>query len=173
MAFCAKALAFAHGQPMDAAWRAGWLHDCAKCLPDAKKIRLCQEQGVEIRPVERANPYLLHAKAGAVLAQSLYGEQDAGVLDAIRSHTTGRPGMSALEKIVYIADYIEPGRRPTPAMDGIRSLAFRDLDACMWAILEESLAHLSAQGREIDPLSREAYAEYGAGLQKGGEYGKA
>lgn len=76
---------------------------------------------------ERANPQLLHAKTGAAAAQSIFGESDA-VVSAIKYHTTGKPDMTALEKIIYLADMIEPNRT-YPGVDAIREAAARDLDA--------------------------------------------
>ena len=76
---------------------------------------MCEKYNLEISEIERKNPSLLHAKLGAYLAKDKYDIEDEEILMAIRSHTTGRPGMSLLEKIVYIADYMEPGRKELPA----------------------------------------------------------
>ena len=78
--------------------------------------------------VEKKNPSLLHARLGAYLAHEKYGVKDEEIIYAIESHTTGRPGMSMLEKIVYIADYIEPGRRELPNMADVRPVSYTHLD---------------------------------------------
>ena len=85
---------------------------------DITKIKMCEKYNLEISEIERKNPSLLHAKLGAYLAKDKYDIEDEEILMAIRSHTTGRPGMSLLEKIVYIADYMEPGRKELPKYDG-------------------------------------------------------
>ena len=104
--FTATALAMKHDEVLLDAQIAGLLHDCAKCLSDEKLIKICVKNHLDISEVERRNPYLLHGKAGAVMAKSEFGIEDQNILNAIQYHTTGRPGMSKLEKIIYIADYI-------------------------------------------------------------------
>ena len=100
--YTAGCLAMANEYPIDKAMLAGLLHDCAKCIPGHTKIRMCEKYNLEISEIERKNPSLLHAKLGAYLAKDKYDIEDEEILMAIRSHTTGRPGMSLLEKIVYI-----------------------------------------------------------------------
>ena len=92
---------------------------------------------------ERANPQLLHAKTGAAAAQSIFGESDA-VVSAIKYHTTGKPDMTALEKIIYLADMIEPNRT-YPGVDAIRKAAARDLDAGVLLALERTIAFLQEE----------------------------
>jgi predicted HD superfamily hydrolase involved in NAD metabolism len=90
--------------------------------------------------MELQNPTaLLHAKVGSFLAKEKYGIEDEDVLNAIRYHTTGRPCMSTLEKILYIADYIEPGRKHASNLLQIRRMAFQDLDKTLFKILEDTL----------------------------------
>ena len=89
---------------------AGLLHDCAKCIPGENKIKMCEKYHLNVSEVERENPSLLHAKLGAFLAAKKYHIEDKEIINAIASHTTGHPHMTLLEKIIYIADYIEPGR---------------------------------------------------------------
>ena len=108
--YTAACLAMCYDIDTERAETAGLLHDCAKCLSNDKKVSLCKKQSIEINMTEAKNPFLLHAKAGAYLAEYKYGIRDEDILNAVRYHTTGRPGMSMLEKIVFIADYIEPGR---------------------------------------------------------------
>ena len=104
----AQHLAKIHGYDCAKAALAGLLHDCAKYMADDKKIALCREYGVSISDAEYKNPSLLHAKCGAILAEHEYQIIDFDILHAIRVHTTGVPDMSLLDKIIFIADYIEP-----------------------------------------------------------------
>lgn len=158
--FTATALAMKHDEVLLDAQIAGLLHDCAKCLSDEKLIKICVKNHLDISEVERRNPYLLHGKAGAVMAKSEFGIEDQNILNAIQYHTTGRPGMSKLEKIIFIADYIEPGRKEAPGLPEIRKLAFEDLDKTMIRILEDTLTYLKSGKGEIDPQTNETYQYY-------------
>lgn len=160
--YTSAALAMAHGQDWEKAQLAGLLHDCAKCFSDQEQLKLCRKHKIPISSYERANPYLLHAKLGAYFAREKYGVGDEDVLNAIRSHTTGKPRMAALEQIVYIADYIEPMRCTAPRLDTIRRLAFQDLDQCMYEILKDTLEHLSRSHKDIDIATKKAFQYYGA-----------
>ena len=143
---------------------AGLMHDCAKGLSDEEKIGMCLDAGVLISDAEYRNPGLLHAKAGAVVAEEEYWIHDEEILNAIRTHTTGAPDMSMLQKIIFVADYIEPNRDDIiPYIDRIQELAFKDLDKCVLEILERSLKYLEKKGKEIDPLTkytRDWYKKY-------------
>ena len=156
----AQHLAKIHGYDCAKAALAGLLHDCAKCIPSDKKIRLCEKYGLPVSSVEKENPSLLHARLGAYLAHEKYGVKDEEIIYAIESHTTGRPGMSMLEKIVYIADYIEPGRRELPNMADVRQLAFRDIDECLYRILKDSLVYLDSKNITVDPMTQRTYDYY-------------
>lgn len=158
--YTAGCLAMANEYPIDKAMLAGLLHDCAKCIPGHTKIRMCEKYNLEISEIERKNPSLLHAKLGAYLAKDKYDIEDEEILMAIRSHTTGRPGMSLLEKIVYIADYMEPGRKELPNMMDVRHLAFEDIDKCLYRILRDSLVYLKAQDMPIDQTTEKTYQYY-------------
>lgn len=161
VAYTAASLAMVHGEDTDSAIIAGMLHDCAKCLSNNKLISICEKNNLTISEVEMQNPAaLLHAKAGSFLAHEKYDIDDENILNAIRYHTTGRPDMSRLEKILYIADYIEPGRKHAANLEQIRRMAFQDLDKTLIKILEDTLAYLlSADGR-IDPMTKETYDYY-------------
>ncbi|MBU5472764.1 bis(5'-nucleosyl)-tetraphosphatase (symmetrical) YqeK [Roseburia sp. MSJ-14] len=155
--YTAAALAMAHGADMDQALYAGLLHDCAKCIPNEEKLSLCEKYQISISDAERKSPSLLHAKLGAYFAKSIYGIEDEEILHAIKVHTTGEPGMNLLDKIIYIADYIEPNRDQAPNLTAIRKLAFQDLDKTMEKILSDTLQYLTEKGGEIDPLTNETY----------------
>ena len=159
--YTSAALAMRYGADLKKALLAGLLHDCAKCIPGHTKIKMCEKYNLEISEIERKNPSLLHAKLGAYLAKDKYDIEDEEILMAIRSHTTGRPGMSLLEKIVYIADYIEPMRYKASRLPEIRKLAFEDLDECMYEILKDTLEYLEEDSADdIEPTSKEAYIYY-------------
>lgn len=156
----AAALAMVYGVPLEKAQLAGLLHDCAKCVPSKKKIKLCKEYNIPVSEFEQTHPFLLHGKIGAWIAKEKYAVKDTEVLGAIAWHTTGKPDMSILEKIIYIADYIEPGRDKAPRLSEIRKLAFQNLDVCMYEILKDSLEYLSVHPEDIDPATERAYEYY-------------
>ena len=135
---------------------AGLLHDCAKYYTDSEQIRLCDKYGIELTLTERENPSLIHGKLGAYLAEHRYGVDDEEILSAIRLHTVGKPGMSTLEKLIYIADYIEPGRvipeAKTP-LDELRKSVKKDLDGTLVKVIENTIDYLKQTGKVIDEAS--------------------
>lgn len=158
--YTSAALAMRYGASMEDALVAGLLHDCAKCLSDDKQLSICEKQGLIVTEAEKKSPFLLHSKVGAYLAEHKYGITNQDVLNAIRSHTTGRQGMSLLEKIVFVADYIEPGRKEAANLPAIRELAFQDLDRALLKILEDTLEYLEKADREVDPRTYETWEYY-------------
>lgn len=160
VSYTAAALAMRYGEKLEKAQVAGILHDCAKCLTDTKILSMCEKYSVSISELERQSPYLLHGKLGAFLAHEKYGIQDEDILNAIRYHTTGRPNMSLLEKIVFIADYIEPQRKTAAHLDEIRRIAFTDIDEALCIILRETLSYLKKSGKKIDTTTEQTYHFY-------------
>ncbi len=161
VAYTAAALAMAHGESMDNAMTAGLLHDCAKSMHGSELVAICEKAHLNVTAVERSNPTaLLHAKAGAYLAEHKYGVTDNDILNAIRYHTTGRPDMSRLEKILYIADYIEPNRKQLAELEMIRRIAFQDLDWTMEKILANTLAYLRTTEGQLDDMTIKTYHYY-------------
>lgn len=160
--YTAGCLAMRYGADLNAALTAGLLHDCAKGVSSDDKLRLCKKYHLEVSAVEQANPGLLHAKLGAFFAWKKYHIKDKDILHAISSHTTGRPGMSTLEKIVFIADFMEPGRCEAPNLAEVRELAFQDLDACLFRILEDTMKYLETKQAPIDPMTEKTYLFYKA-----------
>lgn len=158
--YTATALAMCHDVDLKAASLAGLLHDCAKAVKKQDKLSECREHGIFISEYEYSNPDMLHGKLGAFYAQERYGVDDQDILNAIRYHTTGRPNMSLLEKIIYIADYIEPNRSTAPNLHELRKLAFVDLNRCLVAILEQTVTYLEQSGVSIDQTSMDAYHYY-------------
>lgn len=160
VAYTAVSLAMAHGTDMYNAYLAGLLHDNAKCISSEKKRKLCKKYDIVLNKAEDKNPDLLHAKLGAIRAREKYHVEDRAVLEAIKYHTTGKPAMTELEKIIYIADYIEPNRKMLPGLPEIRTTAFRDLNRAMVLILKNTLAYLREKGVFIDPMTLETYEYY-------------
>lgn len=153
-------LAMRYGIDMDKAMTAGLLHDCAKHLLPEKKLQKCKKYHLPVQEFEKKNPELLHAKLGAYFAEHKYGVKDGEILSAITWHTTGRPAMTMLDKIVYIADYIEPNRNQAPNLPVVRDLAFKDIDLCLLTILQDSLDYLNTKKAAIDPMTKETYDYY-------------
>lgn len=158
--YTAAAMAMAHGTDMLQAQTAGLLHDCAKCIPDKKKLDMCRKNMIPVTAFEMDNPFLLHAKLGAFLARTKYGVKDKEIENSIIWHTTGTSAMSILEKLIYIADYIEPGRDRAPHLDVIRKLAFEDLDECMYRILKDTMEYLKSNPKSMDSATEEAFLYY-------------
>ncbi|MBQ2072598.1 MAG: bis(5'-nucleosyl)-tetraphosphatase (symmetrical) YqeK [Oscillospiraceae bacterium] len=142
----AISLARRWGEDPELAAEAGILHDITKRLSPKEQLHLCKKYDIICDDAERNTPSLLHAKTGAALARDRFGVPDA-VYDAIRWHTTGKPDMTLLEKIIYLADYIEP-TRDFPGVDRLRSLAYDDIDRAMLLGLEMSLAEIRSRGQE-------------------------
>lgn len=161
------ALAMRYSYDLEKAMLAGLMHDCAKCMPNAKKLKVAEKNHLEITELERSNPFMLHAKLGAFLARKKYDIYDEEVLSAIRWHTTGRPGMTLLDKIVYVADYIEPKRDKAPNLPMIRQMAFVDLDGALLKILEDTLGYLGTSTENIDSMTKMTYDYYKNQLQEG------
>lgn len=156
-------LAMRYDMDMDQARIAGLLHDCAKCMMGTELLAACAEYHLPVSKEEEQFPELLHAKVGAYLAQKEYGVEDEEILSAITWHTTGHPAMTTLEKILYIADYIEPNRDQAPHLPELRRMAFEDLDACLLGILRDTLSYLKEKGGVIDPATKATYEYYMGG----------
>lgn len=142
------------GEDETDAARAGVLHDITKALDGPLQLTLCAAYGKLLDEFFRKTPKTLHALTGSLVAQRLFGENKQ-VVSAIRWHTTGRANMTRLEKIIYIADYMEPNR-DFPGVEDLRRLAFSDLDAALKLGLEMTVAHVQRQGSTVSPESREA-----------------
>ena len=158
--YTAAALAMCYGASVEDARLAWLLHDCAKCLTDEKRLSICKKNDIPVTEIEMRNPFLLHAKVGAFLAKEKYGVGKQDILNAILYHTTGHENMSLLEKIIFVADYIEPGRKQAPNLLEIRKLAFQNLDNAMLQILEDTLKYLQSGGGETDPMTEITWRYY-------------
>ena len=136
--------------------RAALLHDVTKALSGSLQLTMCRCYGTMLDKFSQENPKTLHALTGSLVAQRVFGENDA-VVDAIRCHTTGKADMNLLQKIIYVADYVEPNR-DFPGVDQLRHLAYTDITKALKLGLQNTLDLLHQQEREISPESQEALA---------------
>ena len=160
VAYTATSLAMCHGVDLRSAEIAGLLHDVAKPLSEEEGLDFCRKNNLKISEFEKNNPFLLHGKIGSLIAKNKFGIKDEDILNAICHHTTGRPEMSLLEKIIYIADYIEPSRTIQPNLDTIRKTAYTDIDGALILILKDTLEYLDKKGGAIDPMTKITYDYY-------------
>ena len=149
------------GEDTEEAAEAGILHDITKKLDLQGQLLLCRKYDIVIDALEARSDKLLHSKTGAAVAKHEFGVSDA-VATAITWHTTGRPGMSRLEKILYLADYMEP-TRDFEGVDELRRLCYEDLDRAMALGLAMSIGDLKARHREIHPMTEKAMVYYSSG----------
>lgn len=150
----AVALAKRWGVSETDAARAGILHDITKALDGPLQLDLCRAYGKQLSDFSKRYPKTLHALTGSMVAERIFGENEA-VVSAIESHTTGKAAMNTLEKIIYVADYMEPCRN-FPGVERLRELAFSDLDEALKTGLMMTLDHLANLGDEVSPESRQA-----------------
>lgn len=150
----AVALAKRWGVNETDAARAGILHDITKALDGPLQLTLCAAYGKILDDFSRKYPKTLHALTGSLVADRVFGENEA-VVSAICSHTTGKADMNMLEMIIYVADYMEPNR-DFPGVEKLRELAFSDMKAALKLGLEMTLDHLKEQGSEVSPQTAEA-----------------
>jgi len=141
----AERLAKRWGIDPEPAAEGGILHDITKKLDLNQQLLLCEKYGIITDELERTNAKLLHSKTGAAVARDVFGVSDE-VYEAIRWHTTGKPDMSMLEKVLYMADYIEP-TRDFEGVESLRALAYEDIDAAMALGLKMSLEDIESRGQ--------------------------
>ena len=147
-------LAKLYGANETDAARAALLHDITKALDGPLQLTLCRSYDTILDEFSAKNPKTLHALTGSLVAERIFGENRA-VVDAIRCHTTGKADMDLLEKIIYVADYMEPNR-DFPGVEKLRRLAYTDITQALELGLEMTLAMLTEQGRDISPESTDA-----------------
>ncbi len=150
----ARELAILWGADPELAERAGILHDITKALDKEAHLALCKKYETALRPFEIENEKLLHSKSGAAVAGGVFGECPE-IVSAIFWHTTGKADMTKLEKIIYLADYMEPNR-DFEGVEKLRALAYSDLDRAMLHAFDLSVKTLEARGRGVDVYSRQA-----------------
>ena len=144
------------GADVTIAQRAAILHDCTKYLELEPHLELCRKYGVELDELEQRAVKLLHSKTGACIAKYIFGEPDE-VYDAIFWHTTGKADMTLMEKILYMADYIEPNR-DFEGVEEMRRLAYTDLDKAMLTGIEMTIEDMRERGNPIHHNTQEAQA---------------
>jgi predicted HD superfamily hydrolase involved in NAD metabolism len=154
----AKRLAPLHDVSAEKAELAALLHDIAKCMDPTSLRSLMKENKVDERLL-LFHHELWHASVGAIIAASEFNVKDTEVLNAVKYHTTGRAGMSKVEKIIYVADMTEPGRN-FPGVIQLQKLATDNLDEAMGACIQQSVQFLVAKGVPVFPDSIDCYNEH-------------
>ena len=154
VAYTARRLAQTHGLNETQCELAGFLHDCAKCMPLTTLQRIAKDHRLLLDKETFANDALLHGPVGAVIAETQYGIADVGVLAAIRCHTTGRVGMLPLDMVLFLADKIEPDRRSYPDLETVRALAQTDLIAATLHSLRSTQQYVSHQKAPLHPTTQ-------------------
>lgn len=150
----AAELARKYGEDADTAIRAAALHDVTKALTPAQQLWMCEAYHIPVTEFEKSQTALLHAMTAETAAREIFGEREE-ICSAIRWHTTGRAGMTTLEKIIYIADMAEESRE-FPGVDAIRAELNEDLDAGVRAGLWQTITHLREKGRPVSAASEQA-----------------
>ena len=143
--YTSASLAMRYGANIEKAMTAGLLHDCGKYCSAKEQLKLCEKYKITLTDLEHSMPALIHAKL-------------------VTYHTTGRPEMTMLEKILYIADYIEPNRREIPGLSKIRQIVFQNIDQAICLSSERTIRYLEDNGNKIDPMTIKTYEFYGGKL---------
>jgi predicted HD superfamily hydrolase involved in NAD metabolism len=127
---------------VEKAAQAGLMHDLAKYFKPTILLQMAKDEGIEVDPVCEATPHLLHADVSAIVARNQFGMQDEAVLQAIRNHTLGRPEMSGLSCVVFVADTLEPSRGNTSELEALRQVSLQNLYKAVWLSCDYSLRFL-------------------------------
>lgn len=150
VSYTSAALAMAHKEDIYKAKLTGLVHDCAKNISNQDILIELNLNGIKLSENELKSPQIWHAIYGPILAKKLFNIEDEDILSAIRFHTTGKDNMTKLEKIVFIADYIEPLRYKAENLDEIRYMAFKDLDKTIYMIVKNTVNYLKDKNIYID-----------------------
>ena len=146
----AERMAEKFGVNVEKAHAAALLHDCAKCMPLEDMLAAADAAGINVTKYKYG---AIHAAAGAALARTVYGVTDPEILGAIRFHTVGRANMTALEKVIFVSDFVEEGRRPFPGLDEARRLSMENLDAAVSMCARLSVEYVRARGETLHPAT--------------------
>ncbi|HHY93164.1 MAG TPA: HD domain-containing protein [Firmicutes bacterium] len=167
----AARLAVRWGAAVAQARLAGLLHDCAKGLTADELLQWAAAFGIVRSDTEIACPDLLHGPVGALLAWKEYGVTDRAVLTAIRLHTLGAPDMGLLDKLIYLADYIEPGRA-FPGVEDLRRRAEQDLNQAVLRAMDGTIRYVLERGLPLHPQTVAARNQLLREAAETGERGK-
>ncbi len=162
VAYLSAYLAPFYGIDVSKATVTGLLHDIAKEILPETQIKMCDENGIVLSETERELPHLIHGKLGAFILKQEFNITDPDILNAITYHTVGRPDMSNLEKIIFSADFLEPGREFTcnPSLNDLRLMIFTDIDKAVAYILKNTFEYLNEKSQKIDTSSLNTYNWY-------------
>ncbi len=155
VAYTAHRLALIHHLDVETCEMAALLHDCAKCIPLKEQQMIACEAKLKLSATELRSVGLLHGPVGAVIAQTKYGIDDPVILTAIATHTTGYVGMTALDMVIFLADKIEPYRKPFPALESIRSLARQDLYKATYSTIQSSIQYVTNASQPLHPATHD------------------
>lgn len=156
----ARQLAIIHGEDAHKAAVAALLHDIAKEFSPVKARMFCEQYQIPLDDYLERNIHLVHGNIGACIAREQCDIHDEDVLNAIANHTLGQRNMSTLEKIIYLADIIEPNRRPHVGLEELRKLAYINLNDAMRVALYSNIAYLNAKNKEVHPIIYSILEEY-------------
>lgn len=148
----AEKMCFEYGENPRLGYLAGLVHDICKDFDHKKMLALAKQDGNPISDIEMDKKSLLHGRAAAVFLETEYGFTNKDLLEAVKNHTFGAPGMAALGKILYAADKIEP-TRPHVTKDRIESLFEKKLDDFVLSVLEEALEYEHSMGHTLAPIT--------------------
>ncbi|HHT64393.1 MAG: bis(5'-nucleosyl)-tetraphosphatase (symmetrical) YqeK [Bacillota bacterium] len=152
----AKKMAEFWGADPEKAWLAGIFHDYARELPYRQLMEIAQENGLDILDEERDNPVVLHAPVGAFLVKKDFSITDGEILSAISKHTVGGECLTLLDKIIFLADMVEPSRN-WPGVDKLRAKVYQDLDQTMAEAIEGTIEYLQEKGCKVHPVTLKAW----------------
>lgn len=152
--------------PIEVLRYAALLHDSAKSYKNDELKQFCENNNIPITMSEYKALHLLHGKVGAHIAKNKYHITDTRILDSIIYHTTGRANMTILEQIVFVADYIEPGRHKANRLDEIRHMAYYDINIATAMILQDTISYLTDTGAYIDDKTNKTYEYYSQLINK-------
>ncbi len=141
-------LAKIYGADVEKAKIAGLVHDCAKNMSDEKILDIAEKHGLHINEICKENPQLLHGSIAAIIAEEKMGITDNCLLNAVTYHTTGKKCMTVLEKILYVADYVEPLRNFT-GVEILRAAAYEDLDKALLIAFDNTIKFVIEKGQLI------------------------
>jgi predicted HD superfamily hydrolase involved in NAD metabolism len=139
-----------HLNPAQAA-QAGLMHDLAKYFSPQKLLDLATAEGIALDPIDRANPHILHAEVGAIVARHEFGITDTEILQAIADHTLGQPNMSPLSCVIFLADKLEAGRGDTAELNQLRQISYQNLQQAVWMLCDSTIQYLLAHRQLIHP----------------------